>query len=196
MREGNRNKAAVLGSIIFASMFLSVPAIFAENMKTYTSEDLGFSFQYPSSWVVSPTTTPNSKAKISSPKGINAAGCAVIVKDSPRSAEASQEEIDQYLFTEPLSTSAIKNGMGQSVNDVEVIASSVGTLGTHRAFLTRTRFRINSGFSEGRTATALTPGKTWTLSCGGDGQTMELAQNSFQFWQSSINNVFFSIKFK
>lgn len=171
----------------------------AENLPTYANQEFGFSFQYPAQWVVSPPCTPNSRAKVVSPVNTPHAECAVIVQRYPQATDVSQRNIDQ-LFSEAPSSSEFRSALSQSHNDVEIVAVSIGTLHSRPAHLARVRYSVGtrsaSAFVSGRMVMTATPGLTWTLSCGGQGNTLADAERSFQYWQLEINRIVSSFRFR
>lgn len=174
-------------------------AISAESQRNYTNHEFGFSFQYPASWTVTPTSTANSRAKVASPTNAPHAECAVIVQCYPQAASVSQVDIDQ-IFTGAPSPAELKSALSQGANDVEILAVSTGALHSRPAHLARTRYNIGipagRAFVSGRIAMTATPGLTWTLSCGGQGNTAVEAERSYQFWQLEINKLISSFRFK
>lgn len=185
---------------VIASMIaVTLPAISAEELRIYSNQEFGFGFQYPASWSVSPPLTSNSRAKVVSPTNTPHAECAVIVQRYPQASSVSQSDIDQ-LFAEPPSSSELRSALSQGFNDVEILAVSVGALHSHPAQLARVRYSAGTpsgqAFVSGRMAMTATPGLTWTLSCGGQGNTPADAEKNFQFWQLEINRIVSSFRFK
>lgn len=199
MKYSYVNKQLRYGILCMLVISVASSANSAENLRNYSNQAFGFAFQYPASWSVSPPLTSNSRAKVVSPTNTPHAECAVIVQSYPQMSSVSQNDIDQ-LFAEPPSSSELKNALSQSHNDVEIVAVSVGALHIHPAQLAQVRYSMGTQygkvFSSGRMAVTATPGFTWTLSCGGQGDTPSEAEKSFQFWQVEIDRIVSSFQFR
>jgi hypothetical protein len=205
MLDINKVKFPEVNKQLQYCIFCAVATIFvssansAENLRNFSNQEFGFAFQYPVSWSVSPTLTPNSRAKVVSPTTTPHAECAVIVQRLPQTSSASQADLDQIMI-EPWPPSEFKNALSQSCNDVEIVAVSVGILQIHPAQLARVRYSMGTqygkAFISGRMAMTATPGFTWTLSCGGQGDTPSEAEKSFQFWQVELNRIVSSFQFR
>ena len=171
----------------------------AKNQREYTNQEVGFSLQYPESWVPGPALAPNSRLRIETPAGSQHAECVVIAKRYPKAASAKQSDIAQVFLEEP-SPSELKDILSQSGKDVEVLTASSGKLHSRPAHIARVRYNVDSPsrktFVSGRVLMTATPGLTWTLSCGGQGNTSAEAEKSFQFWRHEIDNTISSFKFK
>lgn len=185
--------------IVLYMVVAALPAISAESLQNYTNQEFRFGFQYPASWSVSPSLTSNSRAKVVSPTNTPHAECAVIIQRYPQTSAISQSDIDG-LFAEPPSPSELKNALSQGFNDVEIVAVSAGALHFHPAQMARIRYSIGQqsglAFVSGRMVVTATPGFTWTISCGGQGNTPVEAEKNFQFWQSEINRIVSSFQFR
>ena len=172
---------------------------FADVLQTVTNKEFGFTFRYPNSWVVQPAGTPNSRAKVVSPKGSPHAECAVIVQRYPQLSSLKQGDIDQ-LFAKSPSASEVNQALSQGYGDVTVLAVSVGALQSRPAHMTRARYSVGteSGkmFSSGRMVSTATPGLTWTITCGAVGRSPDEAEKNYQHWQTAINNIIYSFRFK
>ncbi len=172
---------------------------FADALQTVTNKEFGFTFQYPNSWVIQPAGTPNSRAKVVSPRGSPHAECAVIVQRYPQLSSLKQGDIDQ-LFAKSPSASEVKQALSQGYGDVTVLAVSVGSLQSRPAHMTRARYSVGteSGkmFSSGRMVSTATPGLTWTITCGAVGRSPDEAEKGYQHWQTAINSIIFSFRFK
>lgn len=159
--------------LVFACLVSATSSIaFGENLRTFTNKEFGFTFQYPVSWTVQPSGTPNSRAKVVSPKDSPYAGCAVIVQRYPQLSSLKQVDIDQVFAKRP-PPSEIKEGLSQGFSDVAVLAVSVGALHSRPAHLARVRYSVGTESGKilfsGRIVSTATPGLTWTVSCGGQG---------------------------
>ena len=185
---------------VFTCLMLAASSgAFGENLRTFTNQEFGFTFQYPVAWTVQPPGTPNSRAKVVSPKGSPYAECAVIVQRYPQLSSLKQVDIDQVFAKRP-PASEVKEGLRQGFNDVAVLAVSVGALHSRPAHLARVRYSVGtqSGkmFSSGRIVSTATPGLTWTVGCGGRGRSFDDAEKGYQYWQAAINNIIFSFRFR
>jgi len=169
-----------------------------EDLRTYTNQEFGFSFEYPASWVISIPATPNSRAKVVAPVSPHYAECAVIVQRYPQLASVSQQEIDK-VFSVPPDPADIASSLSQGFNDVEIVAVSNSALGVRPAQSSRVRYNVGMGagrnYISGHILSTATPGLTWTLTCGGQAHTREDAEESYRFWQMEINRLIFSFKF-
>ena len=188
--------------LAFASLGLVVSCeAFAEGLRTLTNQELGFTFQYPESWAVQPPSTPNSRAKVISPQSTPHAECAVIVQKYPQLSSLTQGEIDQAFAQKKPSASEFKAGLlSAGYNDVVIAAVSVGVLRSRPAHLVRTQYSVGTPvgkmFVSGRMVSTATPGLTWTITCGGQGRSLDEAEKSYQHWQTVIDNIIFSFQFK
>lgn len=183
-----------------ASMMLATPCnVFGEDLQTFINQEFGFSFQYPDSWVVQPPASPNSRAKVVSPKSSPHAECAVIVQRYPQLATLKQGEIDQVFAQRP-SQSEFTEALSQSHSDVTILEVSVGALHSRPAHLARLRYSLGteSGkmFASGRVVSTATPGLTWTITCGAQGRSFDEAEKGYQHWQALINNIILSFEFR
>jgi hypothetical protein len=171
----------------------------AKSSQKYSNQEFGFNLAYPESWVTGPALAPNSRLQIMAPANTQRAECNVIVKRYPKAVSAQQGDIDQ-VFLEVPSVSELKEILSQSANDVEVLAASSVKLHSRPAHLARVRYNVGSStgktFVSGRVLMTATPGLTWTLSCGGQGNTPAEAEKSYQFWQHEIDNTVSSFRFK
>lgn len=170
-----------------------------QNLRTFTNQEFGFTFQYPVSWTVQPPGSANSRAKVISPKGSPHAECAVIVQRYPQLSSLKQSEIDQVFAQRP-SSSEFKEAMSQSHSDVAILAVTVGALHSRPAHLARMRYSLGteSGkmFASGRVVSTATPGLTWTITCGAQGRSLDEAEKNYQHWQAVINNIILSFRFR
>ena len=184
----------------FATLTLTASCTaFGDALQTVTNEEFGFTLQYPTSWTVQPAGTPNSRAKVVSPRGSPHAECAVIVQRYPQLSSLKQGDIDQ-LFAKNPSASEVKQALSHGYGDVTVLAVSVGALQSRPAHMTRARYSVGteSGkmFFSGRMVSTATPGLTWTITCGAVGRSPDEAEKGYQHWQTAINNIIFSFRFK
>jgi hypothetical protein len=130
--------------LFFACVLLTASfSAFGENLRTFTNKEFGFTFQYPNSWMVQPSGTANSRAKVVSPKDSPDAGCAVIVQRYPQLSSLKQVDIDQVFAKRP-PPSEIKDGLSQAFSDVAVLAVSVGALHSRPAHLSRVRYSVGA----------------------------------------------------
>jgi hypothetical protein len=165
----------------------------------YINQEFGFSLQRPESWTAGPSPAPNARVKLATPANTQRAECVVIVKRYPNAISAKQSDIDQ-VFLEAPSAAELKEILSQSAHEVEILAASSGNLDTRPAHLARVRYTVGAPpettYVTGRVVMTATPGLTWTMSCGGQGNTAAEADKSFQYWQREINSIVSSFKFK
>lgn len=170
----------------------------AQDLRTFSSREFRFAFKYPESWSVQPPGSPNSRAKVATPKDAPHAECAVIVQRYPQLSSLRQAQIDQ-IFSQKPSPSEIQQSLSQGFSDVAVLATSVGALDFLPAHLARVRYRVETEagkvFVSARVVSTATPGLTWTVVCGGQGRSFDEAEKSYEHWQAAINNVLFSFRF-
>jgi hypothetical protein len=170
-----------------------------EDLRTFTNQEFGFTFRYPASWTVQRPGTPNSRAKVISPKDSPQAECAVIVKRYPQLSSLKQGEIDQ-VFSQRPSLSELKEGLSQGHSDVTILAVSVGALESRPAQLARVQYSVGTEtgktFISSRMVSTATPGLTWTITCGAQGRSFAEAEKSYEHWQAVINNIILSFRFR
>ena len=188
--------ATAIGSALLLTMSLS----YAEVPQVYSNKEYRFSFKFPASWHAQAPTTPNTKAKVVSPSSAFTAECAVTVKTMSQLSEMSQAKLDQLLLQTPPDREQYQATLMQGFSDVSVIAVSQGRLGLRIAHMVRARYSLRSEsakeFVSVRMAKTFSPGVSWGLTCGGQGKTPAEAEKAFQYWQSAINNVFFTFNFQ
>ena len=186
--------------LALASLMLTASCgAFGEDLLTFTNPEFGFTFQYPASWAVHSPGSPNSRAKVVSPKDRSHAECAVIVQRYPQLSSLPQGEIDQVFAQRP-SPSEFKEALSQSHSDVTVLAVSVGALHSRPAHFARVRYSLGTEagkmFASGRVLSTATPGLTWTVTCGAQGRSFDEAEKNYQYWQAVINNIVVSFQFR
>jgi hypothetical protein len=176
---------------------------YSEQKKTsdtqnFNNEEYHFSFTFPASWHVQPPTTPNSKAKVAS-SSTPYAECAVGFKRVPMLDNMSQAELDLSLAQSPPSRDEYEAALKQGANNVSVIALNSAFFGSRAAHMIRARYSIMNAsvnqFCSVRMAKGFSPGQSWTFTCGGHGKTPDEAEKAYEYWQSAINNIFFSFRF-
>jgi hypothetical protein len=177
-----------------------MPLSYAEDSQVYSNKEYRFSFKFPASWHAQAPTTPNTKAKVVSPSSSFTAECAVTIKTMSQLSEKSQTELDQLLLQSPPDREQYQATLMQGFSDVSVVAVSQGRLGSRIAHMVRARYSVGSEstkeFVSVRMAKAFSPGLSWGLTCGGQGKTPAEAEKAFEYWQSAINNVFFTFHFQ
>jgi hypothetical protein len=165
----------------------------------YSNQEFGFSLRHPDTWTAGPSPAPNARVRLATPANTQRAECVVIVKRYPNAASAKQSDIDE-VFLEAPSAAELKEILSQSASEVEILAASSGKLHTRPAHLARVRYTVGKPpdkiFVTGRVVMTATPGLTWTISCGGQGNTAAEADKSFQFWQRDINSLISSFIFR
>ncbi len=197
MNKKNMSRYVLL---LFVWLTMSAPgASWAENQRTYTNQEFGFSLRYPESWVISPATAPNLRFKVITPLSAPNAQCSVIVKRYPNAAQAKQEDIDQ-IFVVPPVAGELQEILSNGVQHLEVLSSGAGKLHTRPAHLAKLRFKTETSLGEadayGRILMTATPGLTWTLSCSGQGETPAIAEKAFVFWGKEIDDLITSFRFQ
>lgn len=185
----------LLCSILVLAQTVS-SALAADKVKSYSNTELGFSFQYPASWVIVPTSIPNLRVKIAAPSNTPSAECSVIVKHYPKAATAKQSDIDQ-VFTEPPTKAELEEVLSQGNAVVKVLKASAGNLHVRPAHIARFQYQSSQNtYASGQLAMTATPGYTWSISCSGQGEEPKKAEQNFQYWQSKINTLVSSFRFK
>jgi len=179
-----------------ASAILAAPALCAEKMSTYSNKEFGFSVQYPASWAITPSSTPNLRVKLVAPANAPAAECAVVVKRYPNAVSAQQSDIDQ-VFVEPPTTAELEELLSQGGYIVKVARASAGRLGSRPAHLARFQYRRDGNvYASGQAALTATPGLTWSVSCYAQGDNPKQAEKNFHSWEEKIVKFFESFQFK
>jgi hypothetical protein len=56
--------------------------------------------------------------------------------------------------------------------------------------------RGEQGYASGQVEMIVTPGITWSVFCSGPGGQPESAEKSFKHWDSQINALFSSLRFR
>lgn len=181
---------------LVAGIMLASPLICAEKPNTYTNKEFGFSFQYPPTWIISPSSMPNLRVKVAAPANGPMAECAVVVKRYPKAATAKQSDIDQ-IFMEPPAAAELEEMLSQGGETVKVTKASAGRLQSRPAHFARFHFKKGGdAYVSGQAALTATPGLTWSVACSAQGNDPAKADKNFQYWQSSINGLMGSFQFK
>lgn len=183
----------VLSLVVLLLLAPLAPA--AEKAARYSNEEFGFSFQYPASWKFAHTDVRNMRVKIAAPEFGPAAECSVIVKQYPHAVKAKQSEIDA-IFQEPPTVAELKEVLSQGGDKVTVTKATTGKLDTRPTHVAR--YHLPLGFDQalsGQVAITATPGLTWSVSCSGRGENVEVAEKNYQHWQKSIEAVMASFRF-
>jgi len=122
----------------------------------------------------------------------------LLSRDIPILSSLTQAQINQ-VYAERPSPVEVKEHLTQGFNDVTVIAVTVGALASLPAHHVREQHsggtETGKIYSSTRVVTTTTPGNTWTVSCGSEGQSFEESEKNYQHWQNVINNIIFSFQF-
>ena len=89
------------GAFLGGLLFLAWSSSYAEETQVLSNRDYRFDFKFPVSWRVQSPTTPNTKAKISSPSSAMNAGCSVTAGKMSQLDGMSQADLDQLLLQSP-----------------------------------------------------------------------------------------------
>lgn len=183
-------KKIFLGFLCFiaCSLFVATKAI-AQTVKVQNSPR-PFTVVSPISWVQQPTTTGNSRIKLTAPSGTPAAECAVIVKDFPGLRGEPQSTFDQKM-AEPPNASEMAAQLSSRYNNVKVISTGVASVSGYPAQLSNILFSVGTPSGELwakgiLVTTATTPGLVWTIGCSALGWSPAEAQKGYSYWQSEI----------
>ncbi len=154
---------------------------------TITDSPRSFSASAPAGWSRQPPATGNSRLKYVSPKGTPYAECAVIVKTISALRGRSQSEMDAAMLDSPDMT-AMANGLASTFNSVRVISASNTALSGVPAQIYNIQYSVGTpaGVQWVRaviTSTLTVPDVSWTLTCGGQGDTLAESHKAFDYWQ-------------
>ena len=202
-QSGTRKKAPVVflwTVFLFGwALILAMPLSYAEDTHVYSNKEYRFNFKFPASWHIQSPTTPNTKAKVASSSAEICAECAVVFKRVPMLDNLSQAELDLSLGQSPPDREEYQASLNQGFSNVSVLAVSQGLLGSRVAHMVRARYSVGNGpakqFMSVRMAKGFSPGQSWVLTCGGQGKSPDEAERAYEYWQSAINNIFFSFRF-
>ena len=145
---------------IFVTSSMSTTA----QVLTVTNSPRAFSVATPTSWLLRPVSTGNSRIKFSSPSGTPSAECSVISKEFAGLSGLPQEYFDSIILKQ---TSA-----AERTDQLAARYNNVRVWGV--AFTSVSGFPGHSGL-------------VWTIGCGGSGRTLDEANRSFSFWQNEIS---------
>lgn len=203
MLRQTKNKqpsSALVTAGISCALLLAISTSYAEGTKVYSNREYRFSFKYPAAWSTQAPTTPNTKAKVVSPSTALTAECAVTVKRVSQLDATNQADLDQLLLNSPPDKEQYQATLMQGFSNVSVVAVSQGRLGSRIAHMIRARYSVRNesakDFVSVRMAKAFSPGLSWGLTCGGQGESSDEAERAYEYWQSAINNTFISFRFR
>lgn len=165
-----------------------------EKVNTYSNKEFGFSFQYPATWTVSPSSAPNLRVRVVAPDKAPPAECSVIVKQYPNAANAKQSDIDQ-IFSEQPTVQELEDILNQGGSEIKVTQASAGALHVRPAHVARFRYTSGTTHLSGEVLMTATPGLTWSLTCSGRGDNAAAAEKNFQSWQKRISALIASFRF-
>jgi hypothetical protein len=184
-------------SLLILSLTAVVPSSpCAEKQTSYSNQEFRFSFKYPASWIINPSSEADIRVKVAAPSNSLAAECAMVIKRHPRATSAKQSDIDE-IFLVPPTTSELEEVLRQRDGAVKVSKASAGSLHSRPAHFARVQYNTGKdAYASGRVVMTATPGLTWALSCSGLGRTPNEAEKSFQLWEKDMNNLVSSFKFE
>ena len=163
------------------------------------TDSLGpFSAVAPAGWSRQPPATGNSRLKYVSPRGAPYAECAVIVKAIPALRGHSQSEMNLAMLDLP-DTNDVARSLA-SYSNVRVLSVGNATLSGVPAQTYNVRMSIGTPagvqWIRGVTTTTMTvPDLNWTVTCGGQGRTLDEASKAFDHWQLEFMKFATYIKF-
>lgn len=166
---------------------------------TITDSPRSFSATGPAGWSRQPPATGNSRLKYASPSGTPYAECAVIVKTLPALRGHSQSEMDAAMLDTP-DPNVIARGLAGSFSNVRIISAGNTAVSGVPAQIYNVQYSVGTPagvqWVRGVTTTAMTvPDVRWTLTCGGQGRTLDEAQKAFDYWQLEVVKFATFIKF-
>lgn len=154
---------------------------------TVTDSPGPFSAMAPAGWSRQPPATGSSRLKYASPSGTPYAECAVIVKSIPALRGRAQSEMNAAMLEMP-EPKDIAQALAGSFSNVRVISASNSMLSGVPAQTYNVQYSVGTSagvqWVRGVTTTTMTvPDVSWTLTCGGQGRTLDDAQKAFSYWQ-------------
>jgi hypothetical protein len=165
------------------------PVVKAES-SVFVESPAPFSATAPMTWVRMPPATGSSQLKFVSPSGTPHAECAVIVKLSKSLQDVSQADINDLLLESPDSDS-VAQGLSVNFNDVRVLAVGNGAISGFPAQIHNVHYSVGlpagKRWIRGVFYTTITyPGWIWSISCGGQGETLAEAQKAYDYWHLEL----------
>ena len=157
---------------------------------TITDAPAAFSASGPAGWSRQPPATGNSRLKYASPSGTPYAECAVIVNTSSALRGLSQLEMNTVMLAKP-DPEAIARHLASSFGNVRVISVGNSLLSGFPGQIYNVSYSVGSPAGPKlvrsvTTSTMTAPDVGWTVTCGGQGQTLAEAQKAFDYWQSEF----------
>lgn len=157
------------------ALFLSSPSL-AKDTQVYLNEEYDFSFEYPSSWQEQAPTTPNSKVVFVSPPESPHVECSVVIKKIPMLDNLTQKELNISIGQSPPDQEQYKAAFKQGFNNVSIYGVSQGFLGNRVSQMIRAGYTMGNQFFSVRMAKSFSPGLSWGLTCGGEGESFNEAE--------------------
>ena len=172
---------------IFVTSSMSTTA----QVLTVTNSPRAFSVATPTSWLLRPVSTGNSRIKFSSPSGTPSAECSVISKEFAGLSGLPQEYFDSIILKQ---TSAAErtDQLAARYNNVRVWGVGFTSVSGFPGQSYNVSFSVGTPSGEVwyrayYVESATVPGLVWTIGCGGSGRTLDEANRSFSFWQNEIS---------
>lgn len=185
-----------LGVLILESLLLP-KSLLADEFSKFTSNNFGFTFEYPSSWEIRRHIFPNVQAAVG-PKNGGMAECDISIKLLPDTKSMSQKDLDNYSSQKSM-PSEIEESLKFQYNDVQVMATGNTMLDDRPARVERVGYSSTSQkgkiFVYSLSITTAKPGRIWTLGCSGTGRSSREAKNNFDQRQMDFNRLISTFRF-
>jgi hypothetical protein len=156
-----------------------------------TNAPRSFTVVPPATWVSGPIATGNTRIAFASPTGAPTAGCSVLAVEI-KGQRLSQQEIDINM-AELLTAEDAKAHLSTSYNNVTVRSIGRGLLAGYLATVVVFNYSVGTPTGEvwgvmTSTTAVVAPNVSWSVGCGGLGESLADAKKSYSHWQAEMSN--------
>jgi hypothetical protein len=175
-----------------------MPAPLMAQGVTFRSSEFKFRFVYPSDWSQKTPRGQNVRALVSAPDG--ASNCNIVVRRVPDLAKLSQKEINESIFSAPMSDAEWKELAGDKFPDFKVRERRLTKVDNQPAQFSVAEMSYStvaaSIYGIQMQFITMTPGLFWHFSCFAGGVNAEFANVNFQRVRPTLISILSSFVFE
>ena len=159
--------------------------------RTYRDIEVGYRFAYPGDWTVTPGDGRDNYVRVTlTPPGAANAACTVAIADSERYSGLTQAQLDWSTKNHPFGTEDWLASLGTLFTKVNITSQAAVVIGKRP-----TRYATAEAVSAKGLPTemimfyALSPGRTWHVTCGASGADAAAAAANFKTRRTEFQRV-------
>ena len=176
-------------------------SVFAQtSWETYRDTETQFRFLHPPDWYFGKPRGPNVKATLFPQTDKPRANCNIVVQNLPDTANTSQNDLNTEISRTILTADDWKQMMGEKWPDFQLVESRHVKVDNQPAFYAVVEYSHQTvdrkTYIKGAVLATLKPGRTWSFSCAGKGDTRAEANDSFQYWKPTFERILGSLVFE